>query len=194
LVFNLIFNFGVGAVSIEGGEIKPQLRLVRHPIFRNIQKEMLRLRDMPQPRIKESVRKNYRAWLALEDYFLYGGLSHWSLKILTRLIGLRDKSASFDKKAIYECQSWRIVELEVRNRNKPVWDKIEERGYGEEDYERLKHSLSQKVRECVSYVGEDYQWLGPKYPDRALDIKARLTVESGEKLFLLSLEKEKPKE
>ena len=144
-----------------------------------IEKEMIRLSDHKQ-KWGKSEKANYRALLFLEDYFLNKGITPWSLKVLHKLVIMRDNTTNLRKKAFLDCEAWRVLDYDLKNyENKTLIEQlIEKRKYTKKDYKRYRDFSSDKVASCIGFIHSNWTWIGQEYKDSLYDVKARNALQS----------------
>src|SRR3990167_8484546 len=144
-----------------------------------IEKEMIRLSDS-KTKWSKSDKANYRALLFLEDYFLNQGLTSWSMKVLHKVVSMRDNTSDLRKKAFLDCEAWRVLDHDLKNyENKTlIQELVEKRKYTKKDHKRYRDFSSDKVASCIGFIHHNWKWVGQEYKDVLYDIKARNALQS----------------
>ena len=144
-----------------------------------IEKEMIRLSDS-KTKWSKSDKANYRALLFLEDYFLNKGMTSWSMKVLHKVISMRDNTSDLRKKAFLDCEAWRVLDHDLKNyENKTlIQELVEKRKYTKKDHKRYRDFSSDKVASCIGFIHHNWKWVGQEYKDVLYDIKARNALQS----------------
>ena len=144
-----------------------------------IEKEMIRLSDYKQTWEKKEKNK-YRALLFLEDYFLNQGLTSWSMKVLHKVVTMRENTSDLKKKAFLDCEAWRVLDHDLKNyENKTlVEDLLAKRKYAKQDHKRYRAFASDKVASCIGFIHHNWKWVGQDYKDVLYDVKAKNALQS----------------
>ncbi|OGQ17296.1 MAG: hypothetical protein A3B70_03710 [Deltaproteobacteria bacterium RIFCSPHIGHO2_02_FULL_40_11] len=152
-----------------------------------IEKEMLRLSDAPKKAWSEAEKTKYRALLFLEDYFLNRGVSSWTMRVMHRLIKMRDNTDDLKKKAFLECEAWRILDHDLKNNEKKeLLQKLKEkRKYSHQDHVLFRKITSDKVSACIDYIDSKWVWTGPEYKDHLYDVKTQNAISATQSLIKL---------
>jgi len=164
--------------------IRAQSEEVSQPLYNKglllIEKEMLRLSDIPKKSWSESEKNQYRALLFLEDYFLNRGVTPWTMKVLHRLIKMRDNTQDNYKKAFLECEAWKVLDHDLKNNeNKDlIQNLMDKRKFTKKDHVMFRKMASAKVSSCIGFIGTNWSWKGPAYADLLYDVKTRNAIES----------------
>ncbi len=145
-----------------------------------IEKEMIRLSDVPKRTWKIEEQKAYRSLLFLEEYYISRGISSWSMKVLHSLISMRDNTPDLKKKAFLECEAWRVLDYDLKNNEKIdlIRSIMDKRKFSNEDHMRFRKFTSDKVSSCVSFISTQWTWLGRDYTDLLYDIKAKNALDA----------------
>lgn len=176
LILGLIFSYLFPFFSAQAQEAVP---LIQNKGMLLIEKEMIRLSDYKQTWGKKE-KDTYKALLFLEDYFLNRGVTSWSMRVLHKVVTMRENTSDLKKKAFLDCEAWRVLDHDLKNyENKSlVEDLIIKRKYTKKDHQRYRDFSSDKVVSCIGFIHHHWKWVGQDYKDVLYDVKAKNALHS----------------
>ncbi len=161
------------------------------PIFNEgillVEKEMIRVSEEQRKSKSPKKDKDYKALLFLEDYFLNGGVTPWSMKVLHQLIKMREAASDLKQKAFLDCEAWRVLDHDLKNYEKKELIKTLKikRNFTNEDHLGFRKYASRKVSKCIVFISKEWIWTGPEYQDIQFDVKARNAVDSVKSTYVI---------
>ena len=179
---------GLLPVLLAEGEAKEDILI---PIFNKgillIEKEMIRISEEQRKSKSLNKDKDYKALLFLEDYFLNGGVTPWSMKVLHQVVEMREAAPDLKQKAFLDCEAWRVLDHDLKNyEKKELIETLKtKRNFRNEDRIRFRKYTSRKVSKCVVFISKEWIWTGPGYEDISFDVKARNAVDSVKSTYVI---------
>lgn len=161
------------------------------PIFNKgillVEKEMIRVSEEQRKSKSLKKDKDYKALLFLEDYFLNGGVTPWSMKVLHQVVEMREAAPDLKQKAFLDCEAWRVLDHDLKNyEKKELIETLKtKRNFTKEDHIRFRKYASRKVSKCVVFISKEWIWTGPEYEDISFDVKARNAVDSVKSTYVI---------
>lgn len=159
-----------------------------------IEKEMIRMKkDKSREPTSQKKINHYKAWLMLETYFLKKGFTDKAMKMAHQAILMRETTKDLKKKAFLDCESWRILDHDLKNyEKKELVNKLKSNNkFTNHDHLLFRKLVSKKVSKCIVHIRSNWIWNGPMYEDEKMDIKARNAVETVRSYLILQNQKER---
>lgn len=102
------------------------------------------------------------------------------MKVLHKVVSMRDNTSDLRKKAFLDCEAWRVFDHDLKNyENKTlIQELMAKRKYTKKDHKHYRDFSSDKVASCIGFIHHNWKWVGQEYKDVLYDVKARNALQS----------------